>query len=291
MSSEKSWTSTSSLTLRWLGVAGIELTADGYTLLIDPYLTRISFWRQWVGRVRPNRALLQTHLPHADAILITHAHIDHLLDAPEIAHRTGATLYGSANAVQIAALSGLSSAQLVQIGPGDRLALGPFTVQVEVSEHVPVPGYGPKPLKRGLRAPLRAVDYQMDICYRMLIAIDGYRLLTDPGVRPDDVPEADLLFLYPHHDADLAEWLRRVRPRAIWLTHWDDMWRPISRPLRPTLCVPRLAWPPIRRVDLNRLMADVAQAASGARLVVPRLTVPRLTVPRLLIPYRVEECL
>lgn len=261
----------SKIRLRWLGVAGVELIADGYVLLIDPYLTRVSLW-QSLGRVRPNRVLLQRHLPRADAILITHAHIDHLLDAPEIAQYTGATLYGSANAVQIAALCGLSAAQMVQVGAGDRLELGPFVAHVETSAHVPVPGFGPKPLRKGLRAPLRLFDYQMDVCYRFLIEVNGCRLLTDPGVCPADLPQADLLFLYPHHQPDeLRVLLAQVRPQVVWLTHWDDMWRPLSRPLRTSFSVPRLAWPPLYRVDLARLMAQVTHVLPSARVVVPEL--------------------
>lgn len=259
----------SELRLRWLGVAGVELIADGYVLLIDPYLTRVSLW-QSLGRVRPNWVWLQMHLPRADAILITHAHIDHLLDAPEIAQRTGATLYGSANTVQIAALCGLSAVQIVQVGAGDRLELGPFVVHVETSVHVSVPGFGPKPLRKGLRAPLRLFDYQMDACYRFLIEVGGYRLLTDPGVRPNGLPQADWLFLYPHHRPDeLSALLAQVRPQVVWLTHWDDMWRPLSKPLYPSLSVPRMAWPPLYRVDLARLVAQVTHVLPSARVMVP----------------------
>lgn len=280
---------------RWLGVAGFELTADGYTLLVDPYLTRISFWQQWVGRPRPDRVLLETHLPRADAILITHAHVDHLLDAPEIARRTGAAIYGSTNVCQIAALHGLPPAQIVRLNAGDRLDLGPFAVQVFPARHMPVPGFGPKPLKLGLGVPLRAIDYQMDAVYSFLIQASEVRmtceasrhcLLTDPGTRPDGAPQADLLLAYPHHNAAyFTALLRRVRPRAVLLTHWDDMWQPLSRPLRPTFGPPWLGFFPFQRVSLDRLRATVAQAAARLELDT------QVIVPRVLTPYTLEEWL
>ncbi|MBN1935217.1 MAG: MBL fold metallo-hydrolase [Anaerolineae bacterium] len=271
---------------RWLGVAGFELTAAGFTLLVDPYLTRISFWQQWAGRVQPNCALLHTHIPRADAILISHAHVDHLLDAPEIAQRTGATVYGSANVCQIATLSGLPRTQTVLLEAGDRLVLGPFAVQVFASEHLPIPGFGPKPLGRGLRAPLRAVDYQMDACYSLLIEVGGRRLLTDPGMRPDDAPPADLLLIYPHHNAAYFTALfRHVRPQVVLPTHWDDMWQSLSRPLRPTFRPPWQSFPPLRRVSLDQLRADVARAAAQLELNT------RVIVPRVLTPHTLEEWL
>jgi L-ascorbate metabolism protein UlaG (beta-lactamase superfamily) len=64
--------------IRFLGHAAFELSHDGATVLIDPFLTG-----------NPKAAASAEELS-ADAILVTHGHGDHLGDTAAIAKRTGA---------------------------------------------------------------------------------------------------------------------------------------------------------------------------------------------------------
>jgi L-ascorbate metabolism protein UlaG (beta-lactamase superfamily) len=66
--------------IRYLGHAAFELTHDGVTVLIDPFLTG-----------NPKGATSADELS-ADAIVVTHGHGDHIGDTPGIAKRTGATV-------------------------------------------------------------------------------------------------------------------------------------------------------------------------------------------------------
>jgi len=66
--------------IRSLGHAAFELTHDGVTVLIDPFLTG-----------NPKAAATAEELA-ADAILVTHGHGDHVGDTVAIAKRTGATV-------------------------------------------------------------------------------------------------------------------------------------------------------------------------------------------------------
>jgi len=111
------------LEFRWLGVAGFELSAPGMTLLVDPFLTRPPFYKLLFGRTRPDAALLRQHLPRADAILVSHAHYDHLLDVAEIASYTGARVYGSANTSRLVEVCGVDPGQVVRVRAGEALAL------------------------------------------------------------------------------------------------------------------------------------------------------------------------
>ena len=66
--------------IRFLGHATFELSHDGVTVLIDPFLTG-----------NPTAAASADALS-PDAIVITHGHGDHVGDAPAIALRTGAAV-------------------------------------------------------------------------------------------------------------------------------------------------------------------------------------------------------
>ena len=79
------------LSLSWLGVAGYALSYEGHTVLIDPYVTRLSLAEVARGRaLPPDHSLVDAHVPTADAILIGHTHFDHALDAPAIGGATAA---------------------------------------------------------------------------------------------------------------------------------------------------------------------------------------------------------
>ncbi len=64
--------------IRYLGHSAIQLTHDGTTVLVDPFLTG-----------NPKAAASADEVS-ADAILLTHGHVDHLGDTVAIAKRTGA---------------------------------------------------------------------------------------------------------------------------------------------------------------------------------------------------------
>ena len=64
--------------IRYLGHSAIELTHEGTTVLVDPFLTG-----------NPKAAATAEEVD-ADAILLTHGHADHIGDTVAIAKRTGA---------------------------------------------------------------------------------------------------------------------------------------------------------------------------------------------------------
>jgi L-ascorbate metabolism protein UlaG (beta-lactamase superfamily) len=91
----------SSLDIRWLGVAGIELRAIEQILVIDPFVTRPPFRRMWWGYILSDSALAAATVPHADFVLVTHAHWDHVMDVPAVIDQTMAKAYGSPNTCQL----------------------------------------------------------------------------------------------------------------------------------------------------------------------------------------------
>src|SRR5437763_6967831 len=81
----------------YLGVNGFQFESTGHALLVDPYFSRVGLLPAALNQriqSEPNRVAegLKHVRPRVDAILVTHAHFDHLLDAPEIVRRTHARL-------------------------------------------------------------------------------------------------------------------------------------------------------------------------------------------------------
>jgi L-ascorbate metabolism protein UlaG (beta-lactamase superfamily) len=222
------------------------------------------------GSVRPDRELIAEKIPRCDFVLVTHAHVDHLMDVPTVIRNTGATALGSANTCRLLAVSGVPAAQVREVGVGDALTLGSFRVEVLPAEHVTLWGWRPfsGPLPPDLRPPLRARDYRMDGCFSFLIRAGGRRLLHRPGPA---VP-AEVLTLDPLGTRSQTEALvRRVRPRVVIPVHWDDFGRPLSRPVRPMVAPTGKAIPPLRRIDLARFGRMIEETAPETRVLLPEI--------------------
>jgi L-ascorbate metabolism protein UlaG (beta-lactamase superfamily) len=260
------------VSFRWLGAAGIELHADESVLLIDPFLTRPRFLRMWFGRVEPAHALIAEQIPRCDAILITHSHFDHLMDVPDVVRNTGATAFGSPNTCRLLAVCGTPGDRLRVIAPGDHVALNEWEVEVFLGVHEAIPGFGPGTIFPDLRPPLRLRDYRMDINFTFLLQRGDLRLLVWTGARPEEAPAADVLFVKP---IGAAEWfaalLNAARPRLVVPIHWDDLFRPLSKPTRPYIEPPRLAWPPLRRMDPGRFRTMIERIEPATAVLTPQV--------------------
>lgn len=247
------------LTYRWLGVAGLEFTCNGYTLLIDPFFTRPGKIALILNRrVQANAQLIAQYITRADAVLVTHPHYDHLLDVPEVLRRTGAPAFGTPNTCALLALHSIPAGQINAIQVGDRLDLGPFLVEVIQTKHASIPlarlfnGSLPARLRDGkARLPLRLNDYRMDTSYGFRIHVDGRVLQVGKYPAP-----ADILFISPYGTRKaLAALLDVVQPRWIVPIHWDDFTRPLSKPLLAVPITsaqgPRPFLRPVGRLDMT----------------------------------------
>lgn len=75
------------LVLRYLGVSNYELSYRDTVILLDAGIDKLSWWA-------PNHITPEEMTKHVTAILIGHAHGEHVWDAPFIAEKTGALVVG-----------------------------------------------------------------------------------------------------------------------------------------------------------------------------------------------------
>ena len=123
--------------------------------------------------------------------------------------RFGAAAYGSANAVRLLEILGAPLALFAELKTGDKCKAGGFQFEAFTGRHKHVQGYGVGKLRPRLAPPLGARDYRMDYYFCYLIEGGGVRLLTDPGVKPVSLPEAEVLFVQPQR--------RRITIKKFWL--------------------------------------------------------------------------
>lgn len=262
----------SSVCFRWPGVAGIELRVNKKILVIDPFFTRPPARRLWFGRVSPNRELIAEKMPDCDYVLVTHAHYDHLMDVPDIVRNTSAIALGSPNTCQLLAVCGVPQQQIREIKVGDHLTLGSFRVRVLPAQHIRTPGFLPGPLPPNLQPPLRLRDYRMDRCFSFLIEVGGLRLLDWCGIRSEPAPPADVLFVAPYGaNSFYKALLHATRPRLVVPVHWENFFRPLSKPVRPYFKPPRWAFPPLERIEPRRFRSLIEGISPEVRVLFPEM--------------------
>jgi hypothetical protein len=145
-------------------------------------------------------------------------------------------------------------------------------VEIIASRHIPLPGFGTGPLKKGLHPPLRLRDYRMDCSFSFLVQAGERRALVWTSAGAGAAPRADALFLsLTGTMAYLKDLLSKVQPGLVVPTHWDDFFRPLIKPIRPSFELPRLALPPLRRKDMDGFRRTVSEIAPGTRTIIAEI--------------------
>jgi L-ascorbate metabolism protein UlaG (beta-lactamase superfamily) len=226
----------------YLGVNGFQFETDGHALLVDPYFTRVGLWAGALNQKiasNPNRVTegLKHVRSNVDAILVTHAHFDHLLDAPEIMRRTHVRLIAGPTAVRLVTSFGISGSACRAVKPGSVQRIGPWTVRVFAAQHDRLFGKVPFAGRSISSKPAQASDWSVGEPVAFVIEAAGKRIYIDSGGVPGAPPDAriknvDLAILgvaLPDSRDRFPEAVRRLRPRFVFPSHQDDMFAPFDR--------------------------------------------------------------
>jgi L-ascorbate metabolism protein UlaG (beta-lactamase superfamily) len=252
---------------RWLGAAGSEWSVDGRILAIDPFFTRPPFHKLWFGRVSPNGRLVSELMRRCDVILVTHSHCDHLMDVPEVVRLTGAQVLGSPNTCALLAACGVPERQIQCVEIGDHRTVQGFEIEVlpATHPHIPIDHLVNGPLSPRLNPPLRLIDYRADVCFSFMVRVAGWRILSG-----DQPISADVWLASPFSvRTDDEPLLRAIHPQLVIPIHWDNLFRPLDRGIRPMLAPPSRSWPPLHRLDMAAFRREIRQRAPGAKVVIP----------------------
>jgi beta-lactamase family protein len=113
--------------VRWLGHANYELAYRDTVILADAYYDR-------PPRNHPV-GVMPKDFKRADAILIGHAHFDHISDAAQVAKQTGATVVGASFGNDTLHLGGLADKQIKTVQGGEALEFKNVFVQTVLAHH------------------------------------------------------------------------------------------------------------------------------------------------------------
>lgn len=264
------------LELGWHGVAALELRSGGRRLHIDPFVSRPSLRAVLTQPLQPDTAAIDRHLPSADIIALGHAHYDHLLDVPYLAHRDDAVVVGSRSVGNVLAAAGVPQGQFIEVGAeggvvaphdagegSDALELDfiPSRHAKVIFGRVPYPGH----IEPGITLPARAAAYRMGHIYAVNTRVSGVRVLH---LGSADVREefgarlrTDILCVGVAGFARTPDYLERLlkaaQPQVIIPIHWDAFFSPLEQRIRM-----------LPNVDASLFVHQCASFAPEARIVV-----------------------
>lgn len=237
------------LTATWFGTTAVLLRVGDDALMIDPFFTRPQGLWPLIRNVRIapdeseiSRWLQQAGVERLHAVLVSHSHYDHAMDAGVVARRTAAVLVGSPSTANIGRGAGLDEAQIRVPEGRVPLQLGPFRVRFVESRHAGATGGAPTgDIEQPLTPPTRYLDYRQGGTYSILVehplgavlhhGSAGHVAGALRGLHADTVLLGAALVEEP--DRYRAEVVDAVNARRVVLVHWDDFTRSLDQPLRP----------------------------------------------------------
>ena len=202
------------LWFRWLGYHGLEFRIGEDILHLNPFFTRVPFYKHKLNRLKTDREMIHQELKTCQFILVSSPDWLHLIDIPEILCMYKAKVYGSAQVCGLLKEKGIPRNKYSEISENQILKHGAFEIT-------------------GL--PARPIGNHM-IETGFLIQGGGLHL----RMFGEGFALADVLFLSPQTQKPFEEMqkeyeslLRETRPRLVILIGWDDVHRPLSRSLQP----------------------------------------------------------
>ena len=241
----------SPLSVTWLGVATLLVDDGSSALMTDGFFSRPGLTQLAAGKVAPSAArvdgcLARAKVSRVEAVIPVHAHFDHVMDSALVADRTGARLVGGESAANVGRGYGLPEDRLIVAIPGEPIRLGAYDVTLIESHHCP-PDRFPGVIDAPLVPPVKVSAYRCGEAWSTLVhhRPSDRRLLIQgsAGFVADALAgqAADTAYLSVgqlglHPRSYLVDYwtetVRAVGARRVIPIHWDDFFRPLSKPLR-----------------------------------------------------------
>lgn len=226
--------------LKWHGTAAVEVISDSGRILFDPFVPLKSSGID--VRIEDYDGF--------DTIFVTHGHVDHIYNIPEIAARNpDVMIYCTKTPYQTLRARGVSRDNLTEISYGQRMLVHGFSVCVMHGRHAVLPKASPSLVLEMLRSPhrgnlpfllrehLRCHENDETVFYQIEADGESAAVMGSLNLREEvDYPQnMDLLVLAYNGWTDnyppAVQVIMRLKPKCVLLDHYDESFPPFTRPV------------------------------------------------------------
>ena len=222
-------------------------------ILFDAHFTRPSLVKYIAGASEEtNTGLCDKliglhHIDRLRAIFVSHTHHDHVIDAPYIARKCNAVIYGSSSAKNVALGGGIPEEKTVVFDHGSEYSIGEYKIKILKSLHskptILNNDLG-QPIEKPLVQPASLRDYKEGGSYDFYIEHGDKKILIRPSFnyiegQLNDI-RADVLFLGVAGLAKadeatekrfFAETVEKTKAGLVIPVHWDNFFSSLEKPI------------------------------------------------------------
>src|SRR5215831_18277025 len=279
------------VTLTYMGTAAWEISDGNTVILVDPYLSRILVpphgagsaatgrvpgdtrpEHRWNEVVSPDTATIDAHIRQADFVLVTHTHVDHVMDVPHIALKTHATVIGTESTQNVMRAYSVPEDQLITVRGGEDYEFGAFSLKVIPSIHSALDHkhyFSSATAHEGMKAPLTFKQISPEggmLAY--LVRLHGHQILVFGGM---NYIEREMQGLKPDvvlvgaagSRKEIYDYCGRLMralqfPALVLPTHWDNFFVPYGGSQQPAIDA------------VQSFVEEVHAASPKTRVIVPK---------------------
>ena len=234
------------LSFKWLGISGFVLSDEETTLVFDPAMTRVGlldflpFTTVQSDKDEVDYWLERCSVSSVDAVFVNHAHTDHVIDAPYVARKFKAKIYGSSSVMNVGRGQGLNNDQLQEVSAKGEWKVGDFTITAYLTPHLPhvlgitlMDGHITSPLT----APSSAWNYRAGDTFSYYISHPQGNLLFQAIGRVSDIDplkdlKADTLLLTIANRVSTENLIKRFNSseaKTVIPLHYDNFFKKMKR--------------------------------------------------------------
>ena len=222
-------------------------------IMFDAHFTRPSFEKYVAGaKAETNTDLCDKlirlhHIDRLRAVFVSHTHHDHVMDAPYVANKCNAVIYGSSSARNVAIGGGVPRDRTEVFRDGSEYSIGGYKIRIIKSLHSKPTKLNDDlgvPIDRPLVQPASLRDYKEGGSYDFYIEYGEKKILIRPSFNyikgQLDGIQADILFLgvagLAKADAEMEkaffeETVEKTKAHLVIPVHWDNFFASLERPV------------------------------------------------------------